>query len=314
MKLSRQTTSDTSVDGRSRAYAWGRVHYFIIEHAPMAELVAIDELLEKAGWSNDGCPNYEKDDEFGNAGYSCGYWIDIDSVGSFKADYKRLKGEISAHIASKAAEVEIRVLDSMSDKECKDVASVASTVRRDLRTQSESLHSLRTIVTVDHYNPYVTTSRPLSISAWTLIHDCLKTGTINDVCSRLSSLILHSEAAIARCKGSSDYSSEHAQLSFFAGNDYVTRRTLVDAAHEEALRMNRRFDERIAMNADSDARRLQCEFNLSNHVVQRRTVESAHIQALNEDVTRSQAEPRCPEKLLLNMTSHEEVRDSLSAC
>ncbi|MCO5634985.1 DUF5417 domain-containing protein [Citrobacter freundii] len=63
MKLSRQTTSDTSVDGRSRAYAWGRVHYFIIEHAPMAELVAIDELLEKAGWSNDGCPNYEKDDE-----------------------------------------------------------------------------------------------------------------------------------------------------------------------------------------------------------------------------------------------------------
>ncbi|WP_163585394.1 DUF5417 domain-containing protein, partial [Klebsiella pneumoniae] len=154
MKLSRQTTSDTSVDGRSRAYAWGRVHYFIIEHAPMAELVAIDELLEKAGWSNDGCPNYEKDDEFGNAGYSCGYWIDIDSVGSFKADYKRLKGEISAHIASKAAEVEIRVLDSMSDKECKDVASVACTVRRDLRTQSESLHSLRTIVTVDHYNPY----------------------------------------------------------------------------------------------------------------------------------------------------------------
>lgn len=110
--------------------------------------------------------------------------------------------------------MEIRVLDSMSDKECKDVASVASTVRRDLRTQSESLHSLRTIVTVDHYNPYVTTSRPLSISASTLIHDCLKTGTINDVCSRLSSLILHSEAAIARCKGSSDYSSEHAQLSF----------------------------------------------------------------------------------------------------
>ncbi len=30
--------------------------------------------------------------------------------GSFKADDKRLKGEISAHIASKAAEVEIRVL------------------------------------------------------------------------------------------------------------------------------------------------------------------------------------------------------------
>ncbi len=72
--------------------------------------------------------------------------------------------------------------------------------------------------------------------------------------------------------------------------------------------MNRRFDERIAMNADSDARRLQCEFNLSNHVVQRRTVESAHIQALNEDVTRSGG--RCPGKLLLNMTSHEEVRDS----
>ncbi len=47
------------------------------------KLVAIDELLE-AGWSNDGCPNYEKDDEFGNAGYSCGYWIDIDSVGKLQ--------------------------------------------------------------------------------------------------------------------------------------------------------------------------------------------------------------------------------------
>ncbi|MCV5707447.1 hypothetical protein OFN27_30230, partial [Escherichia coli] len=83
---------------------------------------------------------------------------------------------------------------------------------------------LRTIVTVDHYNPYVTTSRPLSISAWTLIHDCLKTGTINDVCSRLSSLILHSEAAIARCPGRSASSSAPAPLSFFAGRASVPRR------------------------------------------------------------------------------------------
>ncbi|MFY4434622.1 hypothetical protein ACM90M_24825 [Escherichia coli] len=50
MKLSRQTTSDTSVDGRSRAYAWGRVHYFIIEHAPMAELVAIDGTVANSRW------------------------------------------------------------------------------------------------------------------------------------------------------------------------------------------------------------------------------------------------------------------------
>ncbi|MEW0691487.1 hypothetical protein AB0U74_18890 [Escherichia coli] len=41
MKLSRQTTSDTSVDGRSRAYAWGRVHYFIIEHAPMPDRIIV---------------------------------------------------------------------------------------------------------------------------------------------------------------------------------------------------------------------------------------------------------------------------------
>ncbi|HHU4054753.1 TPA: DUF5417 domain-containing protein, partial [Raoultella ornithinolytica] len=45
-------------------------------------------------------PNYEDDDAFGHAGYSCGYMIEIDDVARFRADYKRLKKQIAAHIAA----------------------------------------------------------------------------------------------------------------------------------------------------------------------------------------------------------------------
>ncbi|MGV7963813.1 DUF5417 domain-containing protein [Photorhabdus tasmaniensis] len=103
MKLSRQTTTDTSEIEGTRCYAWGRKHYFIIENAPMADLMAIDELLDAAGWESDHCPTYEEDDPFGHAGYSCGYWIEIDDVEKFKSDYKRLKSQINAHIINTEA-------------------------------------------------------------------------------------------------------------------------------------------------------------------------------------------------------------------
>ena len=100
MKLSRQTTNDTAVIEGTRSHFWGRSLYFIIETAPRAHLVAIDELLDAAGWESDHCPNYEDDDAFGHAGYSCGYMIEIDDVARFRADYKRLKKQIAAHIAA----------------------------------------------------------------------------------------------------------------------------------------------------------------------------------------------------------------------
>jgi hypothetical protein len=50
MKLSRQTTNDTAVIEGTRSHFWGRSLYFIIENAPRAHLVAIDELLDAAGW------------------------------------------------------------------------------------------------------------------------------------------------------------------------------------------------------------------------------------------------------------------------
>lgn len=55
MKLSRQTTNDTAVIEGTRSHFWGRSLYFIIENAPGAHLVAIDELLDAAGWESDHC-------------------------------------------------------------------------------------------------------------------------------------------------------------------------------------------------------------------------------------------------------------------
>lgn len=86
MKLTRNTTTDANPDLR------GRKHYFTIDNAPAIMLEAMDELLEKAGWENDGCPCYDD-------GFGCGWWIDIEEVAAFKADYKRLKGEVAAYVA-----------------------------------------------------------------------------------------------------------------------------------------------------------------------------------------------------------------------
>ncbi|HFV9915026.1 TPA: DUF5417 domain-containing protein [Salmonella enterica subsp. diarizonae serovar 61:l,v:z35] len=103
MKLSRQTTNDTAVMEGTRSQCWGHSYYFIIENAPRDHLVAMDELLDAAGWESDQCPNYEDDDAFGHAGYSCGYMIELDDVARFRADYKRLKKQIAAHIAAQRA-------------------------------------------------------------------------------------------------------------------------------------------------------------------------------------------------------------------
>ncbi|MFP1463866.1 hypothetical protein ACLB1E_34255 [Escherichia coli] len=125
MKLSRQTTSDILLMA-VHAHMPGAVSIISLSNMrPTAELVAIDELLEKAGWSNDGCPNYEKDDEFGNAGYSCGYWIQIGSAEASRLTTNVLRGRL-VRISPQRRQRWISAYSLMSDKECKDVASVAS--------------------------------------------------------------------------------------------------------------------------------------------------------------------------------------------
>lgn len=100
MKLTRQTTTDTSRNDLSRNHHFGQTHYFIIENAAPAELEAVENLLTAAGWDNDGCPCYDD-------GYGCGYWIDIGEVDQFKADYKAAKKGVKAHLAAKATQVTV---------------------------------------------------------------------------------------------------------------------------------------------------------------------------------------------------------------
>ncbi|EDT2962816.1 hypothetical protein EL09_22400 [Salmonella enterica subsp. enterica] len=112
MKLTRQTTTDVSENNNTRNHCFGRTHYFIIENATPAELEAVEALLTAAGWDNDGCPCY-------GDGFGCGYWVDIEEVDQFKADYKTAKKGVKAHLAAKAASVTVYavVLSSGYDSE-----------------------------------------------------------------------------------------------------------------------------------------------------------------------------------------------------
>lgn len=85
MKLTRNAITEANPALR------GRKQHFTIDNAPAATLEAMDDMLTAAGWENDTCPIYDE-------GVSCGWWIDLSEVDEFKADYKRLKGEVENHI------------------------------------------------------------------------------------------------------------------------------------------------------------------------------------------------------------------------
>lgn len=100
MKLTRNTTTDANPDLR------GRKHYFTIENAPAIVLEAMDEMLVKAGWENDGCPCYDD-------GFGCGWWIDLSDIADFKAAYKEAKAGVRGYMARRAidAHFDTRVTD-----------------------------------------------------------------------------------------------------------------------------------------------------------------------------------------------------------
>lgn len=188
MKLTRQKTSDmgtTDIFGKTvRSGHWGQKHYFIIENAGPVELEAIEDMLEAAGWESDGCPCYED-------GFTSGFHIDIDEVDAFKADYKRLKGEVAARITANTAKEQGEILDAMSVEEVELVARVARKVAQDLRSKRESLSGVRSIGIRQPImmNPYHTkTYCAISQQGWELIHAVLMVGGLEDVISGLYKL------------------------------------------------------------------------------------------------------------------------------
>lgn len=100
MRLTRNTTTDANPDLR------GRKHYLTIENAPAIVLEAMDEMLEKAGWENDGCPCYDD-------GFGCGWWIDLSEIADFKAAYKEAKAGVRGYMTRRAidAHFDTRVTD-----------------------------------------------------------------------------------------------------------------------------------------------------------------------------------------------------------
>ncbi|EGH2839190.1 hypothetical protein J6187_003765 [Salmonella enterica] len=195
MKLSRQTTTDTAVIEGTRSDLWGRKHYFIIENAPRAELMAIDELLDAAGWESDHCPNYEDDDAFGHAGYTCGYWIDLDDVASFKADYKRLKSQVSAHIAAQ--------ITTASKNASEDVVHPTSQRNSAMNEQlsDEKLHQLEVVVTNYRTTHQAHLANPLdgaAVQAWDEATRQLMAVINNDEANIIAQLMARRDSEITR--------------------------------------------------------------------------------------------------------------------
>jgi len=93
MKLVRNAVTEANPDLR------GRKHHFTIESASADMLEAMDQMLVEAGWNNDTCPVYED-------GVSCGYWVDLSDVSSFKKAYKEAKAGVKEFMANQVEAVQ----------------------------------------------------------------------------------------------------------------------------------------------------------------------------------------------------------------
>lgn len=302
MKLVRHTTSDmarTDIFGnRERSEHWGQKHYFLIENATPAELMAMDELLEAAGWVNDGCPNYEEDDEFGNQGFSCGYHIDIDEVTEFKADYKRLKGEVAAKIEEMKAEAVDKALAAMTDEQVAIIARVTYNVRTDILTEGSTVNSLRNHDYSNPVaNPFHNARNPLTADLWALVAGCLIIGK-NETCASLRLLECKADAEIRRRRDAAsqtDYMmTNRAFRAFWEASDFsvgVNALKEWEEIYTEALAFDVERDRRRALSADrtrlneleevrAEKRRIaevvRAEFWMLNPARQCEELESAH--------------------------------------
>lgn len=181
-------------------------------------------------------------------GFGAGFHIEIEEVEAFKADYKIAKGRVAARVSANRAAAQGEALAAMPTEEIEAVVRVAVELRTSLRKKSESLSGLRAIrADRELLNPYITARNPLSRAAWALVAECLSVGTVDDVCLWLSALV------------------KTAELKTEA----------------------RAVAETVAVRDTSNAEQFQLTFRLSCPVTQRRTVEAAHVAALEENATRN---------------------------
>lgn len=202
MKLTRQSTSELDRSDRENTFSGkvaakhllrGNKHHFLIENATAAELEAMDDLLGETRFASccDSRQNYDN-------GYSCGWWIAIEDVQAFKAEYKRLKGEVAARIEQNKAEAVDEALDAMTFNDVTIIARVAYNVRTDLLTEGSTVNSLRN---PDYFtpaaNPFHSGRNVLTADLWALVAQCLIIGK-NETCASLHLLEKKANAEVER--------------------------------------------------------------------------------------------------------------------
>lgn len=202
MKLTRQSTSQIDRSDRENTFSGkvaakhllrGNKHHFLIENATAAELEAMDGLLGETRFASccDSRQNYDK-------GYSCGWWIAIEDVTAFKAEYKRLKGLVASRIEERKAKAVAESIAAMTDDQVQTLANVAYNVRTELLTEQATVNSLRN---PDYFtpaaNPFHRGRNALTSDMWALVAQCLIIGK-NETCASLHLLEIKANNEIRR--------------------------------------------------------------------------------------------------------------------
>lgn len=250
MKLARQSTSVLDRADRENTFSGkfdakhllrGNKHHFIIENATPAELKAIDGLLSETKFATccDSRQDYDK-------GYSRGWWIAIEDVPAFKAEYKRLKGEVAARIEANKAEAVDQALAAMTFDDVAIISRVAYNVRTDLLTEGSTVNSLRN---PDYFtpaaNPFHRGRNVLTADLWALVAQCLIIGK-NETCASLHLLEKKANAEVERRYEAAEPRrvAEVIRAEFWMGNPVRQREDL-----ELAEALARKID-RLIGNAD----------------------------------------------------------------
>lgn len=266
MKLARQSTSELDRADRENAFSGkfdakhllrGNKHHFIIENATPAELKAIDGLLSETRFATccDSRQDYDK-------GCSRGWWIAIEDVPAFKAEYKRLKGLVASRIEERKAEAVAQSLAAMTDEQVKIISRVACKVRMGLIQEECTVTSLRKPeYSNPAVNPFSSTRDALTPDLWALVAQCLIIGK-NETCS---SLLL-----LERSANEEIWRRQNASL------DTVD----IESAHAEALEMDVEYQAAIAIVAENLTLPV---WDGCSETIKREVVKRHHDLALQED-------------------------------
>lgn len=240
MKLTRQSTSELDRSDRENTFSGkvaakyllrGNKHHFLIENATPAELKAIDGLLSETGFATccDSRQDYDK-------GCSRGWWIAVEDVPAFKAEYKRLKSEVAARIEANKAVAVDKALAEMSDEQVAILDRVAYNVRTDLLTEGSTVKSLRnTDYSTPAANPFNNARNPLTPELWELVEQCLIIGK-NETCASLRILESKTGAEIRRRREAAQNAFDVDLAGALPGLSNLTETEIAELAEEDKPR------------------------------------------------------------------------------